>query len=138
MGLQDKLYLGNLHAKRDWGYAPDYIEAMWLMLQHDQPDDYVIATGETHSVKEFVEETFKLLGLDWRKHVEMDPRYIRPTEVDMLLGDYSKAEQELQWKPKVRFKELVRIMVEADLELAKREAHARTYPGPAKVEVEVK
>jgi GDPmannose 4,6-dehydratase len=138
MGLQDKLYLGNLHAKRDWGYAPDYIEAMWLMLQHDQPDDYVIATGETHSVKEFVQEAFELLGLDWRKHVEMDPRYIRPTEVDMLLGDYSKAEQELQWKPKVRFNDLVRIMVEADLELAKREAHARTYPGPVKVEAEAK
>jgi GDPmannose 4,6-dehydratase len=127
MGLQDKLYLGNLHAKRDWGYAPDYIEAMWLMLQHDQPDDYVIATGETHSVKEFVQEAFELLGLDWRKHVEMDPRYIRPTEVDMLLGDYSKAEQELQWKPKVRFNDLVRIMVEADLELAKREAHMKNY-----------
>jgi GDPmannose 4,6-dehydratase len=138
MGLQDKLYLGNLHAKRDWGYAPDYIEAMWLMLQHDQPDDYVIATGETHSVKEFVNEAFGLLGLDWRKHVEMDPRYIRPTEVDMLLGDYSKAEQELQWKPKVGFKELVRIMVEADLELAKREAHMNSYPGKGKVEAEVK
>jgi GDPmannose 4,6-dehydratase len=129
VGLQDKLYLGNLEAKRDWGYAPDYVEAMWLMLQQERPDDYVIATGETHSVKEFVEEAFKLLGLDWRKHVEMDPRYIRPTEVDMLLGDYSKAEQELQWKPKVRFKDLVRIMVEADLELAKREAHMNSYPG---------
>jgi GDPmannose 4,6-dehydratase len=127
VGLQDKLYLGNLEAKRDWGYAPDYVEAMWLMLQQERPDDYVIATGETHSVKEFVEEAFKLLGLDWRKHVEMDPRYIRPTEVDMLLGDYSKAEQELQWKPKVRFKDLVRIMVEADLELAKREAHMKNY-----------
>jgi len=134
VGLQDKLYLGNLHAKRDWGYAPDYIEAMWLMLQHDQPDDYVIATGETHSVKEFVNEAFGRLGLDWRKHVEMDPRYIRPTEVDMLLGDYSKAEQELQWKPKVRFNDLVRIMVEADLELAKREAHMNSYPGKGKVE----
>ena len=134
MGLQDKLYLGNLHAKRDWGYAPDYIEAMWLMLQHDQPDDYVIATGETHSVKEFVNEAFGRLGLDWRKHVEMDPRYIRPTEVDMLLGDYSKAEQELQWKPKVRFNDLVRIMVESDLELAKREAHMNSYPGKGKVE----
>jgi GDPmannose 4,6-dehydratase len=121
--------LGNLHAKRDWGYAPDYIEAMWLMLQHDQPEDYVIATGETHSVKEFVEEAFGLLGLDWRKHIEMDPRYIRPTEVDLLLGDYSKAEKELQWKPKVGFKELVRIMVESDLELAKREAHMNSYPG---------
>jgi GDPmannose 4,6-dehydratase len=138
VGLQDKLYLGNLEAKRDWGYAPDYVEAMWLMLQQERPDDYVIATGETHSVKEFVEEAFKLLGLDWRKHVEMDPRYIRPTEVDMLLGDYSKAEQELQWKPKVRFKDLVRIMVEADLELAKREAHMNSYPGKGKVEAEAK
>jgi GDPmannose 4,6-dehydratase len=138
VGLQDKLYLGNLHAKRDWGYAPDYIEAMWLMLQQDQPDDYVIATGETHSVKEFVEEAFGLLGLDWRKHVEMDPRYIRPTEVDLLLGDYSKAEKELQWKPKVGFKDLVRIMVEADLDLAKREAHMNSYPGKGKVEAEAK
>ena len=127
VGLQEKLYLGNLEARRDWGYAPEYVEAMWLMLQQDKPDDYVIATGETHSVKEFVEETFRLLGLDWHKHVEMDPRYVRPTEVDLLLGDYSKAEKELKWKPKVAFKDLVRIMVEADLELAKREAHMNTF-----------
>jgi GDPmannose 4,6-dehydratase len=127
VGLQEKLYLGNLEARRDWGYAPEYIEAMWLMLQQDKPDDYVIATGETHSVREFVEETFSLLGLDWRKYVEMDPRYVRPTEVDLLLGDYSKAEKELKWKPKVAFKDLVRIMVEADLELAKREAHMSTF-----------
>jgi GDPmannose 4,6-dehydratase len=127
VGLQDKLYLGNLEARRDWGYAPDYVEAMWLMLQQEKPDDYVIATGQTHSVKEFVEEAFSLLGLDWRKHVEIDPRYIRPTEVDLLLGDFSKAKKNLGWKPKVSFKELVRIMVEADLELAKREAHMNNY-----------
>jgi GDPmannose 4,6-dehydratase len=127
VGLQHKLYLGNLEARRDWGYAPDYVQAMWLMLQQEKPDDYVIATGQTHSVKEFVEEAFSLLGLDWRKHVEIDQRYIRPTEVDLLLGDYSKARKVLGWKPKVSFKELVRIMVEADLELAKREAHMNNY-----------
>ena len=127
VGLQDKLYLGNLEAKRDWGYAPEYVEAMWLMLQEQQPDDYVIATGETHSVKEFVEESFRLLGLDWRKYVKIDERYIRPTEVDLLLGDYSKAETKLGWKPKVSFNELVRIMIEADLELAKREAHMSKF-----------
>ena len=127
VGLQDKLYLGNLEARRDWGYAPEYVEAMWLMLQEQQPDDYVIATGETHSVKEFVEESFRLLGLDWRKYVKIDERYIRPTEVDLLLGDYSKAETKLGWKPKVSFNELVRIMIEADLELAKREAHMSKF-----------
>jgi GDPmannose 4,6-dehydratase len=100
VGLQEKLFLGNLDARRDWGYAPEYVEAMWLMLQQDKPDDYVIATGETHSVREFVEETFQLLGMDWRKHVEIDPRYVRPTEVDLLLGDYSKAERELSGNPK--------------------------------------
>jgi GDPmannose 4,6-dehydratase len=131
VGLQDKLYLGNLEARRDWGYAPEYVEAMWLMLQQEGPDDYVIATGQTHSVKEFVEETFKLLELDWQKHVEIDQRYIRPTEVDLLLGDFSKAEKNLGWKPKVDFKDLVRTMVEADLELAKREAHMSSYPGGA-------
>jgi GDPmannose 4,6-dehydratase len=135
VGLQEKLFLGNLEARRDWGYAPEYVEAMWLMLQHEKPDDYVIATGETHSVKEFVEETFQLLGMDWRKHVEIDPRYVRPTEVDVLLGDYSKAKKELKWKPKVAFKDLVRIMVEADLELAKREAHMNSYPTKSKAEV---
>lgn len=119
VGLQDKLYLGNLEAKRDWGYAPEYAEAMWLMLQQEKPDDYVVATGESHSVKEFVEEAFELLGLDWNKHVEVDPRYFRPTEVDMLIGDSSKAQTKLGWQSKVKFKDLVRIMVEADLELAK-------------------
>jgi GDPmannose 4,6-dehydratase len=141
MGLQDKLYLGNLEARRDWGYAAEYVEAMWLMLQAAKADDYVIATGETHSVREFVEEAFNLVGLDWQKHVEVDPRYLRLTEVDTLLGDFSKAEKNLDWKPKVTFKNLVRIMVEADLELAKREAHMNNYLGAkveAKDEVEVK
>lgn len=127
VGLQDKLYLGNLEAKRDWGYAPDYVQAMWLMLQQPKPEDYVIATGESHSVKEFVEETFGLLELDWRKHVEIDPRYLRPAEVERLVGDFSKAERELSWRPQVQFKELVRIMVDADLELAKKEAHMNSY-----------
>jgi GDPmannose 4,6-dehydratase len=120
--------LGNLDAKRDWGYALEYVEAMWLMLQQDKPDDYVIATGETHSVREFVEEAFSLLGLDWTKHVEKDPNYLRPTEVDTLLGDASKAREKLKWQPKTAFRDLVRAMVQADLELAKREAHMRTYP----------
>ncbi len=128
VGLQDKLYLGNLDAKRDWGYAPEYVEAMWLMLQQERPDDFVIATGESHSVKEFVEEAFQLLGLNWEDHVEVDPGYFRPTEVDRLLGDFSKARKMLRWEPKVNFKQLVRIMVEADLELARKEAHMNTYP----------
>ena len=127
VGLQDKLYLGNLEARRDWGYAPEYVEAMWLMLQQRKPDDYVIATGETHSVREFVEETFRLLDMDWQKHVEIDPRYLRPTEVDLLQGDFSKARKDLGWKPRSRFKDLVRLMVEADLELAKKEAYMDTY-----------
>ena len=127
VGLQDKLYLGNLEARRDWGYAPEYIEAMWLMLQQATPADFVIANGESHTVKEFVEEAFGLLGLDWHKHVELDPRYLRPAEVDTLLGDSSKAERELGWRPRVQFKELVRIMVEADLELAKKETHMQNY-----------
>jgi len=114
-GLQNKLYLGNLEAKRDWGYAKEYVEAMWLMLQQPQPDDYVIATGETHSVKEFLEEAFSYVNLDWRDYVEPDKRYIRPAEVDLLVGDASKAERLLGWKPKTQFKELIRIMVEADL-----------------------
>lgn len=121
LGLQDKLYLGNLDAKRDWGYAGDYVEAMWLMLQQAEPDDYVIATGESHSVREFLDEAFGLLGLDWRKYVEIDPRYFRPTEVEFLLGDATKARQKLGWKPKVTFKELVKMMVEHDLELAYQE-----------------
>ena len=110
-----KLYLGNLDAKRDWGYSKDYVEAMWLMLQQPQGDDYVIATGETHSVREFLTEAFSLVGLDWKKFVEIDERYFRPTEVELLLGDSSKAQRVLGWKPKTSFKELVKLMVEADL-----------------------
>ena len=115
LGLERKLYLGNLNAKRDWGFAGDYIEAMWLMLQQDEPDDYVIATGESHSVKEFLEEAFNYKGLDWREYVEIDSRYFRPTEVDSLLGDASKARRKLRWEPKVKFKELVKSMVDADI-----------------------
>lgn len=116
-GLQNKLYLGNLDAKRDWGYAKDYVEAMWLMLQQDTPDDYVIATGETHSVREFLDLAFKHVGLDWHNYVEIDPRYFRPAEVDILLGDASKARRVLGWKPKTSFEELVALMVEADARL---------------------
>ena len=121
MGLQDKLYLGNLDARRDWGFAKDYVEAMWLMLQQHEPEDYVIATGEQHSVREFVEETFSLLDLDWRRHVEIDPNYFRPAEVDTLLGDPAKARAILRWEPKTTFKELVGMMVDSDLKLARRE-----------------
>jgi GDPmannose 4,6-dehydratase len=120
-GLQQKLFMGNLDARRDWGYAGDYAEAMWLMLQQEQADDYVIATGETHSVSEFLEETFGFVGLDWRKYVEIDPRYFRPSEVDLLLGDAGKARQKLGWAPKVTFKQLVRMMVEDDWRQARRE-----------------
>ncbi|GIV01759.1 MAG: hypothetical protein KatS3mg015_0589 [Fimbriimonadales bacterium] len=109
--------MGNLDAKRDWGYAPDYVEAMWLMMQQDEPDDYVIATGEAHSVREFLESAFRYVGLDWQDFVEIDPRYFRPAEVDFLLGDASKAREKLGWKPRVGFEELVRIMVDADLEM---------------------
>ncbi|MGD0017590.1 MAG: GDP-mannose 4,6-dehydratase [Verrucomicrobiia bacterium] len=115
-GLQDKLYLGNLDAKRDWGYAPEYVEATWRILQQDQPDDYVIATGETHTVREFCELAFGHVGLDWQKYVATDPRYLRPAEVDLLLGDASKAKRVLGWEPKTRFKELVRLMVDADVQ----------------------
>ena len=114
-GLQDKLYLGNLDAKRDWGFAPDYVEAMWMMLQQPQPDDYVIATGETHSVREFAQLAFSFAGLEWTKYVEIDPRYLRPTEVDILQGDASKARAKLGWQPKTGFKELVKLMVDADV-----------------------
>jgi GDPmannose 4,6-dehydratase len=114
-GLQDKVYLGNLEAKRDWGYAPDYAEAMWLMLQASEPDDYVVATGETHSVREFLEAAFGYGGVDSERYVEIDPRYFRPSEVDVLLGDASKAHQKLGWQPKVGFEELVRLMVDADI-----------------------
>lgn len=122
LGLQDKLYLGNLDARRDWGYAKDYVEAMWLMLQAEEADDYVIATGETHSVREFLDEAFGYLDIDWKEHVETDPRYLRPAEVDVLLGDASKARKELGWQPKVDFKQLVRLMLDHDLELARQES----------------
>ena len=115
-GQRDKLYMGNLDAKRDWGYAPEYVEAMWLMLQQEEPDDYVIGTGEAHSVREFVEEAFSYVGLDWREYVKIDPRYFRPLDVEHLVADASKARQKLGWEPKVTFRELVRIMVDADLE----------------------
>jgi GDPmannose 4,6-dehydratase len=117
-GREKELRLGNLDAKRDWGYAKDYVEAMWRMLQRDEPGDYVIATGETHSVREFCEEAFGCVGLDWKDFVKVDPKYFRPAEVDLLLGDSSKAQRELGWKPAVTFKELTRLMVEADLESA--------------------
>ncbi|MEN9243699.1 MAG: GDP-mannose 4,6-dehydratase [Gloeomargarita sp. DG02_5_bins_242] len=121
MGLQPYLYLGNLAAKRDWGFAGDYVEAMWLMLQQDTPDDYVVATGEAYSVQEFLETAFGLLDLDWRAYVKIDPRYFRPTEVDYLLGDATKAHKQLSWQPRCSFKELVQMMVEHDLELARQE-----------------
>jgi GDPmannose 4,6-dehydratase len=115
MGLADELRLGNLDARRDWGYAPDYVHAMWLMLQHDHPDDYVVATGETHSVREFCQVAFDTVGLDWEKHVVVDPKFYRPAEVDLLVGDPTKAGRELHWEPTVTFQQLVRIMVDADL-----------------------
>jgi GDPmannose 4,6-dehydratase len=121
LGLEHKLYLGNLEAKRDWGFAGDFVEAMWLILQQDEPDDYVIATGETHSVREFAETVFQKLGLDYREYVEIDQRYFRPTEVDVLLGNSAKARKKLGWEPKVTFDQLIDMMVEADLELARKE-----------------
>lgn len=124
-GLHEKLYLGNLSAARDWGFAGDYVEAMWLMLQQDTPDDYVIATGESYTVQELVETAFGHVGLDWREHVEIDPRYNRPTEVDHLRGDPSKAQAILGWKPKVQFHALIRMMVDADLTLARQERTLR-------------
>jgi GDPmannose 4,6-dehydratase len=121
LGLQDHLFLGNLDAERDWGFAGDYVEAMWLMLQQDSPDDYVVATGERHSVREMVEATFGLLDLDWEQHVRIDERYLRPAEVDVLQGDAGKARTRLGWKPKVSFEELVKMMVISDMELARQE-----------------
>ena len=120
-GLQSELFLGNLDAKRDWGYAPEYVEGMWRILQQDESNDFVLSTGETHSVREFVEEAFAHVDLDWKEYVKHDPRYERPAEVDLLIGDASKAKKFLGWEPKVRFKELVRIMVDADMELLSRE-----------------
>ncbi len=116
-GLQDKLYLGNLDAKRDWGYAKEYVEAMWLMLQQEKPDDYVIATNETHSIREFLDVAFGYKGLDWQKYVAIDERYYRPAEVDLLIGDYAKAKRQLGWEPKTKFDELVKLMVDADVKL---------------------
>ena len=121
LGLQEKLYLGNLDARRDWGFAGDFVEAMWLILQQDKPDDYVIATGEMHSVREFLDEVFGHLDMDWQKYVEIDPRYFRPAEVDILLGDSSKARKVLNWQPKVTFKALAKMMTDADMEMARCE-----------------
>jgi len=126
-GLEEKVYLGNLDAKRDWGYAKEYVEAMWLMLQQEEPDDYVIATGETHSVRELLEETFSYAGLDWRKHLAIDERYYRPAEVDLLIGDPGKAKRKLGWEAKTKFKDLVRLMVDADMETARKEVHMNGY-----------
>jgi GDPmannose 4,6-dehydratase len=125
LGRQSKLYLGNLDAKRDWGFAGDYVEAMWMMLQQEVPEDFVIATGETHSVREFLDEAFGYLDLDWRDYVEIDPRYFRPAEVDLLIGDSRKAREKLGWSPRVSFPELVRMMVDADLEAARKTNHCQ-------------
>jgi len=125
LGLQEKLFLGNLDARRDWGYAKDYVEAMWLMMNAEEPDDYVIATGETHSVRDFLEKAFGHLDLDWQKYVEIDPRYYRPAEVDLLIGDAGKARRVLGWQPTVAFDDLVKLMVDHDLERAKEEAASR-------------
>jgi GDPmannose 4,6-dehydratase len=119
LGVQDKLFLGNLDARRDWGFAGDYVEAIWLILQQDHPDDFVIATGETHTVRQMLDEAFGYLDLDWKKYLEIDPRYYRPTEVDLLLGDATKAKRLLKWEPKVKFKDLVRMMIDADLQQEK-------------------
>lgn len=127
VGLQKELFLGNLDAKRDWGHARDFVEAMWLMLQAKTADDFVIATGETHSVREFLDAAFHVVGLDWNEFTKIDPYYFRPAEVDCLLGDATKANKQLEWRPKVSFKELVRLMVEHDLDLAQREAHAAGF-----------
>ena len=129
LGLQDKLYLGNLDAKRDWGFAGDYVEAIWLMLQQDKPDDYVVATGETHSVKEFIIEVFSYLDMEWEQYVEIDQRYFRPSEVDILQGDASKAKKILKWESIVTFKELARIMTDADMKIAENEKILRDHEG---------
>ncbi len=126
-GLQNKLYLGNLDARRDWGYAKEYVEAMWLMMQQTDPDDYVIATGETHSVRDLLEAAFSYLGLDWHNHLEVDERYYRPAEVDLLIGDASKAKSKLKWEARTKFNDLVRLMIDADSEAAKKEMHMNDY-----------
>ena len=132
LGLQDSLYLGNLDAKRDWGYAKEYVEMMWLMLQQDKPDDYVVATNETHSVQEFCEVAFGHLDLDWKKYVKHDARYERPAEVELLIGNPAKAKKQLGWEPKVLFKDLVTLMVDHDLALAKREAQIASLPAESR------
>ncbi len=132
VGLQKKLYLGNLDAKRDWGYAKDYVDAMWRMLQQDEPEDFVIATGETRTIREFLDMVFGQLELDWNDYVEVDPRYFRPAEVDLLLGDASKAKAKLGWTPATDVRELARIMVEHDLELAQRELHNEQFSSSSK------
>jgi len=136
-GVEDKLYLGNLDARRDWGYAKEYVEAMWLMLQQEQPDDYVIATGETHSIRDLLDEAFGYAGLDWKEHVDIDPRYYRPAEVDLLIGDASKAKRKLGWEPKTRFKELVQLMMDADTAIAEKEAYANGFTTSKKTNVKV-
>ncbi|MDR3620369.1 MAG: GDP-mannose 4,6-dehydratase [Paludisphaera borealis] len=128
-GLQKRLVMGNLESKRDWGFAGDYVRAMWLMLQQDKPDDYVVATGETYSIHDLLEKAFGLVDLDYRDYVDFDERYMRPSEVDVLLGDATKAREVLGWKPEVDFHGLIKMMVDNDLELARREKHARTFPG---------
>ena len=125
-GMDNELYLGNLEAKRDWGYAKEYVEAIWLMLQQDRPDDYIIATGEAHSVREFVEEAFLYVGLDWRKYVKKDPKYYRPSEVDLLIGDPSKAKRVLEWEAKTRFRDLILLMVDADIAAVKESGMERS------------
>jgi GDPmannose 4,6-dehydratase len=121
-GRQKKLFMGNIDAERDWGYAKEYVEAMWLMLQQPEPDDYVIATGETHSVKEFLEHAFDHVKLDWKKFVEIDPKFYRPAEVDQLIGNAAKARKKLNWQPKTKFADLVRLMVDADIKLLKSQS----------------
>ena len=125
LGLDEKIYMGNLDAKRDWGYAKEYVEGMWLMLQQQQPDDYILATGVTHSIRELLEEAFTYAGLDWKKYVDIDPRYYRPSEVDLLLGDASKAKAKLGWQPQTTFRQLIHLMVDADMTLAEKEAYTR-------------
>jgi GDPmannose 4,6-dehydratase len=120
LGLQEKLFMGNLDSRRDWGYAKEYVEAMWLMLQQPEPDDYVIATNETHTIRECLEVAFGRVGLDWQKYVEIDPRYYRPAEVELLIGDASKAKRKMGWEPKTKFKDLIELMVDADLALLRR------------------
>ena len=128
LGLQEKLYLGNIEAKRDWGYAKEYVEAMWLMLQHEQPDDFVIATGKTQSIRNFLDYAFHYLGLDWNEYVVIDPHYFRPAEVNKQLGDYSKAKRVLGWEPTTDCQQLAELMIDADLQLAQREAAIDKLP----------